>query len=585
MTETPQEPTFVHLLRRRAAEEGTKTGFTFLADGEDRELPLTYGELARRSRAVAARLAEAGVGRGDRVALLYPAGLDFIAGFFGTLQAGAVAVPVHAPRRSAHGERLASIVADCGARVALTTGEVSARSTPLLEKSKLLRGLEWIAADAIAPGSGDGWSAPEIDGEGLAMLQYTSGSTSRPKGVMLRHRHLMANNRMVRAAFQHRDGAIVVSWLPMFHDMGLIGTLLQPLYLAYPVVLMAPEHFLMKPVRWLRAISRWRGETSGGPNFAYDLCARKVTDEQCEGLDLSSWSLAFSGAEPVRGATLDRFAQRFAPHGFQAKAFYPCYGLAEATLLVTGGDKRLAPPRVRVDGAALAEGWAVEADGPEAREFVSCGWPWEGQQVAIVDPWTNRRAADGEVGEIWVHGQCVADGYWRRAEESERVFRARVDGEPGESWLRTGDLGFMREGRLYVTGRLKDLIIIAGRNHFAEDIEHSVGAAQAETAGGGVAAFSVDVGDEERLVIAAEVDRRLARRDPVADAGGVAVAEPLTELARAIRETVAARHDLRAHDIVLLRPASLPRTTSGKIRRGACRTAYNDGTFNGMRLG
>ncbi|WP_437547001.1 amino acid adenylation domain-containing protein [Sorangium sp. So ce367] len=564
--------TLVALLRRRAEQRPAGHAYTFLLDGETDARSMAYSELDRRARALAAEL-QAGAQPGERALLLVPPGLDFIAAFFGCLYAGLVAVPVPLPQRKSGLMRVLAIVRDCRPSVVLTTeafvGAVAMfRDDPSLAELSHLR---CMAVDTIRDGQEDAWRAPRVTAETVAFLQYTSGSTGTPKGVVLTHGNLLRNELMIQRAFAHTAESVIVGWLPPHHDMGLIGNILQPLYVGVPCIQLAPEHFLMRPRRWLEAISRYRATTSGGPNFAYELCIRKIPPEQREGLDLGSWQVAFNGAEPIRAATLDRFAEAFAPAAFRRDAFYPCYGLAEATLLVSGGAAG-APPVVRsVDRAALAQGHAAfEPRRPEdGVSLVGCGGSPAGDAVRIVDPETLRPCKDERIGEIWVAGASVAQGYWERPEETALTFEARLSTGEGP-FLRTGDLGFFSRGELYVTGRLKDLIIVRGRNLYPQDIELTAEESHPGLRAGGGAAFSVDVDGEERVVIVQE----LGRRAP-------ASVEP-AELGAAIERAVADRHEVAVHAVVLIKPGSLPRTTSGKVQRRACRAKFLDGSWDAV---
>lgn len=392
---------------------------------------------------------------------------------------------------------MSAVIADCQPTLALTTAAIAAR----LEEADL----PCLVPDFEAASA---WREPNLNGETLAFLQYTSGSTAAPKGVEVTHANVLANHAMIGAAFEQTEDFTIVSWLPLFHDMGLIGTVLQGLLAGNHCVLMAPEAFLMKPLRWLRAVARYGARASGGPNFAYDLCARKITPQQCEELDLSGWKLAFCGAEPVRAQTLERFAAAFAPCGLAPSAFYPCYGLAEATLFAAGGSKNAAPVVAGFDAAQLENGRAQLARGHEtnARALVSCGRAWLDGEVWIVDADSLAPRAPGEIGEIWLRGPHVARGYWNSDAQTRAVFGAVTASGDGP-FLRTGDLGFMREGELFVTGRIKDLIIIGGRNHAAGDIEATVEASHAALRAGGCAAFGMDVENSEVLAVVAEVER------------------------------------------------------------------------------
>jgi 8-amino-7-oxononanoate synthase len=559
----------VDLLRHRASHQGNEKAFGFLRDGETDEVSITYAELDRQARAIGAVLESRGM-EGERALLLYPAGLDFIAAFFGCLYAQVVAVPAYPPRRNRKMSRIEAIVEDARARVALTTSDVLERIQETLDNEARLRKLTWITTDVLASGTEDDWHPPDVHGDTLAFLQYTSGSTGHPKGVMLAHSNLLHNSAMISYVCEHTRSGSGVFWLPSYHDMGLIGGILQPMYFGRPNILMSPMAFLQKPFRWLQAISHYRCTISGGPNFAYDLCVEKITREQRDTLDLSSWTVAFNGAEPIRPDTIDKFSEYFAPCGFCRETFFPCYGLAEATLLVSGGFKS-SPPVVRwFDAEALEQNLVVDAipDEPGARELVGSGGNLLDQRAIIVDPETETEAPPGRVGEIWVSGPSVAQGYWNNPQETEYTFYARLKDSPSGTFLRTGDLGFFQDGELFVTGRLKDLIIIRGRNHYPQDIEWTVETAHPRLRQDAGAAFSVEVEGRERLVIVHEVDRR-GNGD-------------LAEVTRAIRTRVAAEHDVAVEAVILLQTGSIPKTTSGKIQRHACRAAFLEDSLSSV---
>ncbi|HVR99769.1 MAG TPA: AMP-binding protein, partial [Thermoanaerobaculia bacterium] len=507
------------MLRSRAAEEPERRAFTFLGDGDEETAHLTFAGLDARARTVAAALQERKLA-GERALLLFPSGLDFIAAFFGCLYAGVVAVPAYLPRSSRSTAKVRALAADSGARAVLTTSAETAR----------LPDLPAVCVDRLSEDAGS-WREPAIRGDALAFLQYTSGSTATPKGVMVSHGNLLHNVTLIQAVFAQSADSVVVGWLPLHHDMGLIGNVLQTVFTGSRCILMPPMAFLQQPVRWLRCISRYRATTSGGPDFAYALCAQKIKPVEVAGLDLGAWETAFNGAEPVRLDTLTRFADTFAPCGFRRTAFQPCYGLAEATLLVSAGRWHGMP--------------------------VSCGRAVDGQRVRVVDPETSAPCPDGQVGEVRVSGPSVALGYWNRPAETAQVFG--VDGD-GERSLRTGDLGFLADGELYVTGRRKDLIILRGRNVHPEDVEPAVAASHPDLGAGGRAAFAVDDGREERLVVVQEAPPRAA----------AAVAE----IAEAARRTLMAEHEVPLHELVLVRMGTLPRTTSGKVQRHVCRARY-----------
>ncbi|WP_224362051.1 non-ribosomal peptide synthetase [Hyalangium versicolor] len=540
----PSLDSLIALLRLRSQEEPESRGYTFLVDGEEEEAHLSYGELDRQARAIGALLQAQGA-RGERALLLFPPGNEYLAAFFGCLYAGAVAVPAYPPdpsRLNRSLPRLEAMVRDAGARFVLTTGMIHSMAEMLFEQAPELGALKWLATDAPEAGLEDQWKEPEVRADTLAFLQYTSGSTGSPKGVMLTHGNLLANSALIHSAFGHSRESRGVIWLPPYHDMGLIGGLLQPLYGAFPVVLLSPIAFLQRPFRWLKAVSRYGATTSGGPNFAYDLCVRKSSPEERETLDLRRWKVAFNGAEPIRPETLERFHQTFAPCGFRKEAFYSCYGLAESTLIVTGHTLGTAPV---TDGANL----------------VSSGRALSGNTVRLVDPQTRRECAPGQEGEIWVSGPSTGQGYWQRPEETERVFRATLEGSSEGPFLRTGDLGVLRDGELFVTGRIKDLIILRGRNIYPQDIEASVIKSHPAMRPGCTAAFAIDAEGQEQLVVVQEVDSRQAGTDLEALVGGV-------------RQVVAEEHDVQVHTVVLIKSGSIPKTSSGKIQRQATKAAF-----------
>lgn len=553
--------TVTELLDARAAAASQEPAYTFLVDGERDERTLTFAELAARARQVAAAMRERGEA-GGRALLLFQPGLDFLVGFFACLYARVVAVPAYPPYRKAELRRLQAIIADAQPSFVLSTAALLGPIRQGFAQHGAAGQLAWIATDEIDPTS----ALPRgtSSAEDLAFLQYTSGSTGTPKGVMLTHANLLHNAALVHAAVEHQPGDRYVSWLPTFHDMGFMAGVLEPLYAGVPCVQMAPQAFLQRPLRWLQAITRYRATTSGAPNFAYELCLRKVSDAELLELDLSSWTVAFNGAEPVRIDTLRRFAARFERAGLRPGTLYPCYGLAEATLMVTGSFKGRPAPVVHLDAEGLKEHRAVVASGEaSATTLVACGRPLAGQELAIVEPSSAVRCADEEIGEIWVRGGSVAAGYWQRPEESEATFGARLAGSGHGPFLRTGDLGFVRDGQLFVAGRLKDLLILRGRNHYPQDLELTVERSHPALRSGCGAAFSMEVGGEERLVVVIEVKP-----------GGEAEAEAIFA---AIRRAVAEHHELVPHALALLAKGSIHKTSSGKIQRRSCLRAFTRG--------
>ena len=575
--------TLVEVLRRRAEEQPEALAYNFLADGEEPADRLAFGQLEARARAIAGALsATLGEGnlRGARALLLYPSGVEFVEAFLGCLYAGIIAVPAYPPASRRHLPRLQSIARDAAPAVVLADApsmpkiRAAAAALPELEDAAWLATDE-VDTDELATKPGDAWNGQLPKASDLAFLQYTSGSTAAPKGVMVSHGNLMHNEAVIQRQTGHSESTVFVGWLPLYHDMGLIGNILQPLYLGIPCHLMSPVAFLQRPLRWLEAISRYGGTTSGGPNFAYELCLRKISDNELAELDLSSWSLAFSGAEPVRAATLERFADRFAACGFRREALYPCYGMAETTLMITGGEREAQPVLRAFDATALEAHRAVPVgearrDGGtvEIRNVVGCGTAGLDFDLRIVDPETMASLDDGRIGEIWVASPSVAQGYWNLPEVTKRDFGAHtLDGDG--PFLRTGDLGFLDGGELFVTGRLKDLIIIRGRNHYPQDLEHTAETSHPSLRPGcgvAVADTTVDAGEagdgEERLVIVHEIHRH-AKDDPEA-------------IADAIRRAVAEGHQVQVHDVVLIRQGTLPKTSSGKLQRRAALADYRE---------
>ncbi len=568
---TDAEPirTLRDLLQHRAKRLQDKVAFSFSRHGEEEDSSrLTYRELDARARKIASSLQQQGA-TGEHVLVLCPPGLDFIAGFFGCLYAGAIAVPVHPPVREHLVGRVESIIADVKPGFALATAEMQAKIKTTVDALADGRPVRWCVTDGDGTADDVEWAAPDIDASTVAMVQYTSGSTSTPKGVVLTHGNLVHNLEAIRQAWDGDDQAVGVFWLPPFHDMGLIGGLLETLYVAGTSILMPPTAFIKRPMRWLEAISRHRGTITAAPNFAYDMCVELSTPEERAALDLSSWSTAMCGAEPVRTATLQAFAEAFAPAGFRPEAFHPVYGLAEATLLVSGGSDSAVPVVQHIDRVALRENRVVDVapDHPAAATLVGCGRPRGDQRVIVVDPATRRECRPDEVGEIWVAGPSVARGYWEDPQRSEETFAASLSDTGEGPFLRTGDLGFLQSGELFVTGRCKDLIIIRGSNHYPNDIELTVQNCHPALLPGRGAVFAVtpESGGAEQLVVVQEIDPSRAGEDEFA------------EIIATIRTGVTERHEISAHAVVLAQPLQLPTTSSGKIQRTSCRQQFLDG--------
>ncbi len=588
MAAIQHQVTLVHLLKHRALMTPDQTAYIYLEDGENREVPITYGELDRRARGVAATLQEKIARAHDsRVLLVYPQGLEFLVAFFGSLYAGATAVLVYPPTNKKIAKRLNGIAQDCDVALVLSTTSVMEKMANMAADDGI-GSLTWLNTDHLAAGTEARFVEQDISGEHIAFLQYTSGSTGTPKGVMVSHDNLMANQRSIQAIFGSSESSITVGWLPLIHDMGLIGNALHPLFLGTPLVFMSPLHFMQRPARWLRAISKYRATLSGGPNFAYEQCVNKIDLDDVRDLDLSCWKVAFNGAEPVREDTVARFMNKFAACGLSPTAHKAVYGLAEATLIVTGTGPDAAHAADAHTGT-MSSGAALPCD-----------------VVKIVNVDTGTEVQDGAEGEIWVSGPSVAQGYWNRPDATEETFRARLFVEsspeggtdfphpnpspggrgalnlplpPGEGlrvreealrthdgrfYMRTGDTGYLKGGEVHITGRIKDIIIMQGKNYHAEDVEWSVNGVVGIRPGC-VAAFSVDEGGQEKLVLVAGVTTSREEDWPAV------VAQ--------VRSAIYADHQLHLDRIVFIKPKDLPLTTSGKVQRRLTRQMLLGGEF------
>lgn len=560
-------------LALRAWAHPAKRLFTFLDDEGEESGHLSYLDLWRHARAIGRALSARGEA-GERVMLFFPPGLDFIAAFLGCLMSGRIAVPINLPTRR-RADRCVKIILDSGATAAMAPSSLIGDMIATFAETEAAD-LNWIESTAVAA---DPREIPEtadaqfdFDPNGLAFLQYTSGSTSSPKGVMVSHGNISTNLRMMRDSWALDHESDMVFWQPHHHDMGLILGQLLPIVLGNHSVLMAPNTFVRQPSLWLRAISRYRAKLAGGPNFAYDLAVERYAPEKLQGVDLSCWDIALNGADMVRATTLERFHALHHAHGFRAESFLPCFGLAEATLYVSGGPRQRKTRVVTADPAILEQDGRVAppATPAEGRQFVGCGEPsWE-VEVAIVDPETGRRRGPDETGEVWISGKSVASGYWRNEAATSRSLRARLDDAPGKTFLRTGDLGFLggQDKQLYICGRLKDLIICDGRNLHPEDIEYSIVEASDALKPQSCAVFAHDDANEKPCIVAAiEVDRDLKRR----------LAAEAKPLQAAIRAAVANDHGVTLGRILFVLPSNMRKTTSGKIQRGVMRRLYLDG--------
>lgn len=573
MTDSNPPTTLVQMLSDKARQHPDRIAFTFL-EGLRRPGPtLTFAQLDRRARAIAAMLQREGLAK-ERVLLVYPSGLDFVAAFFGCAYADAIAVPAYPPdprRLKRTLPRLVSIIENCGASALLTTQMLKNLGLSMISMAPSLGELRWLASDAVPDSQADDWRAPNQTTDDIAFLQYTSGSTATPRGVMVTHANIIANEAQMQQVGDHTESSTTVSWLPLYHDLGLLGGVVHPIFLGAHGVLLSPMTFLEKPLSWLAAISDYRATASAAPNFAFDLAARRISEPERQSLDLSSWRMALMGGEPIRAATLGRFAQAFANCGFRPETYFPGYGLAEATLAVSSGRLGIAPNVLQVDSEALGRGQIVLDDSSDesTRSFVSCGPPLPGQDIRIVALETFEQCPPDRVGEIWVRGPSVARGYWGDSAQTESIFGARLAGDDGPPFLRTGDLGFIRDGEVYICGRQKDLIIINGANLYPEDIEETVQAAHQDISPGAIAAFSIYEDGEERLVVVFELSRRAVLGPDPTDING-----PAAMIAGQVRLAVTAHHQVRASHILLLTSGSLPKTSSGKIQRHSCRNAF-----------
>ncbi|WP_213940804.1 non-ribosomal peptide synthetase [Pseudomonas sp. dw_612] len=563
MTDAFELPsTLVQALQRRAALTPDRVALRFLAETPDQAVVLSYAELDQRARTIAGAL-QAEAGFGDRAVLLFPSGPDYVAAFFGCLYAGVIAVPAYPPESTKrhHQERLLSIISDAEPRLLLTSASLRDALLQIEGAPPLL------CVDTLDSNLAGRWIAPNLEDDHIAFLQYTSGSTALPKGVQVSHGNLVANELLIRHGFgiDLNPDDVIVSWLPLYHDMGLIGGLLQPIFSGVPCVLMSPAYFLGRPLRWLEAISEYGGTISGGPDFAYRLCSERVSESALERLDLSGWRVAYSGSEPIRLDTLERFAEKFAPCGFTPDNFMASYGLAEATLFVAGTPRGQGIGNLRVDDQVLAQN---RAEAGEGAAIMSCGISQPEHAVLIVDPVALTELADNAVGEVWATGPSIAHGYWRNPEASAKTFVQHA----GRTWLRTGDLGFKREGEFFITGRLKDMLIVRGHNLYPQDIEQTVEREVEVVRKGRVAAFAVTIDGQEGIGIAAEISRSVQK------------ILPPDALIKAIRQAVAEAYQEAPSVVVLLNPGALPKTSSGKLQRSACRNRLADGSLDSYAL-
>ena len=569
---SPKFTTLIDLLRYRADKQPERLAYQFLEDGKTEAARYTYLQLDQQARAIAARL-QLAQAQGERALLLYPQGVEVVAAFCGCLYAGVIAIPVPPPdagRMKRALPRLLEIIKDADASLVLS----NQRIIDLLQTnedvvSPQFEKMIWLDTEQVDVHLADQWQDPHIDQRGLAYLQYTSGSTSVPKGVMLSHDNLMHHSAYLQRACGYTPDGATVTWMPYFHDYGLVEGLIQPLYTGVPCYVMSPLSFVKRPKRWLEAISKYRATHSQAPNFAYDQCVRRVKPAKREGLDLSFWKAAGNAAEPINPRVMREFADAYAPHGFRWTTFAPAYGLAEATLLVSSKRVGTEPAILSLDATALEKGHiALANEDVLQRDIVSCGQLVCETEVVIANPDTLTRCEADEVGEIWVADPGVAGGYWQRAEATQETFKARLKDSPTTGpYLRTGDLGFMRDGELYITGRIKDLIIIRGTNHYPQDIEWTVQQLHPALRPDYGAAFSIIDDGEEKLVVVQEVERQYQ------------LTLEAEELLADIRQAISEAHELQVSAIALVKSGNVLKTSSGKIQRRACRDNFLAGTL------
>lgn len=553
----------VEVLQWRALRRPGDRAYLFLADGENEEKSLTYQELERRARSLGALLQAQGF-TGKRALLFFPPGPEYVETFWSCLYAGVVSIPVYQPKLNRSIERLRSIILDTDATLVLTNSKGADALARWFINDAVFAHLHWVITDDFFSSGAN--TSLDIRGtsDAVAYIQYTSGATAPPRGVMISQENILQNVSFLHHRLAHPVDRYMVSWLPPYHDMGLVSSILLPVYAGFPVVLMPPAAFIQRPLRWLEAISHYRAATSGGPNFSYELCIYKSTPEQIERLDLSCWSAAFNGSEPIDWRTLKNFSYTFARSGFRLQAFYPCYGLAEATLFVAGGTRE-APLRLKYFRKSALTKHLVEE--VSAREndvcaLVSCGFSAEDHLILIVDPVSLTRCSAGQVGEIWVTGPGIARAYWNNDEETTRILQAHLTDSNEQQFLRTGDLGFLWQGELFVVGRLQNVLHIPGKLYYSQHIEQSARSSHPSLCAKKNAAFL----EKNQLVIIQEVNRHTTRGE-------------CDEIINAIRQAILKEHFLELSAIVLIRQGSIPRTSSGKIKHYECHQRFLDGTL------
>ena len=552
--------TYTQVIKNWAKIKPDHTVFRFLQNGVDENESFTYKQLQARSEALGATMQKLGT-NGDRVLLLFQPGLSYVASLFACFYSGFVAVPAYPPKRNKGIDRIHTIIKDADAKICLVSQQIYNDISKNLQNDEILNKLQWIVYEDITDEKAVDFIETEISANDVALLQYTSGSTGAPKGVMITQLNILYNSEYIRQSFGLNSSSVGVNWLPIFHDMGLIGGVLQAAYIGGVNIGMPPMAFLKRPYNWLKAIEKYKGTTAGGPNFSFDYCIQKVTDEECKSLDLSTIEVFFCGAEPIRKSTFNAFADKFRVSNSIENQLYPCYGMAETTLIVTGGFQKSKPKYLNIDANALSEN-NVKIINEGGVSLVGCGHTWMETVVEIVNPNTFEKVKSNEVGEVWIGGPTVAAGYWNKPDETNRIFGTSIANSGSDRFLRSGDLGFIHENELYITGRLKDLIIIRGVNHYPNDIEFTIQQTIPELRQNGGAAFSVVEADVEHLVVVQELERTAMRNTD------------FDKIMENIRQVIAQEHELDVYSIVLIRAGSIPITSSGKIQRRQTKYHY-----------
>ena len=556
----------ISILKKHIESTPNKVVYKYIENDLDSPKTVTFKELDYEIKKVASLL-QKNYQKGDRALLLYNSGLDFIYAFFGCLYAGIIAVPAYPPRKNQKADRLKVIIEDCGAKVVLTTNKIYTITSDIFKNDAILSLISLIKTEEIIMTQIKPFSEVVIEADDLAFLQYTSGSTGNPKGVMVSHGNIMSNTTVLQNAGYNKN-TVLVGWLPNYHDMGLIGGILAPIYVGCLSILMSPTYFLQKPIRWLETISKYNADVSGAPNFAYELCIHNIKNDELKNLNLSSWKSAINGAESIYKETLDKFTQKFKSYGFKPETHYPCYGMAETTLILTGINIDETPKAFYLDNEEFQKNNIVikKENDSNIQKIISCGKTRLGHEVIIVNK-NNERLPECNIGEIWARGESIAKGYWNNKEETNKNFNLSTYDNNEDSYFKTGDLGFLYDNELYICGRKKDLIIIRGKNYYPQDLELSTYTAHEALVSMGAAAFSIEYDGLEKLIIIQEIKRTYLRK------------YNSEEIFKAIRESITLEHELQVHDIVLLKPGQLLKTSSGKIQRYKNKKSYLENSF------